>query len=71
MLTQVHIHMDAYFMSVIVLVCVCVSGIFTGAEEAGLGLRVLEGQTSIVRHGGDTGLSALVGRRLGQFAAWD
>lgn len=40
--TQVRIHTHAYFMSVIVLVCV--SGFFMGAEEAGLGLGVLRGR---------------------------
>lgn len=40
--TQVHIHMKAFFMSLIVLVYV--SGIFIRAEEAALGLRVQRGR---------------------------
>lgn len=40
--TQLRIHTDAYFMSAIGPVCVL--GIFTGAEEAGLGLGVLRGR---------------------------
>lgn len=40
---------------------------FFFCEWRGLGLGVAEGQTSIIRLCGATGLSPLVGRRLGWF----
>lgn len=62
--TKACIHVDACFR-LLLFVYLC---IFIGAEEAGPGLGVLKGQTSIIRRCGATGLSPLVGGRLGWFA---